>query len=125
MELYRRMREIVGDAAHDLVHAEYAKTWGLDRIQREQHQQRNSPEHRVYYVRVGDLIKVGTTGNLASRMGSYPPGSELLATEAGGHDLEAKRLVQFAHLRAERREWFHPGAALVAHIESLRRAAQR
>lgn len=75
----------------------------------------------VYYLRVGSLIKIGQSVDLASRLRAYPPGSALLATEVGERDeLEAERLAQFDADRAHRREWFHPSAALVGHINSLR-----
>ena len=37
----------------------------------------------VYYVRVNDRIKIGTSIDVKKRMEHYPPGSELLATERG------------------------------------------
>jgi hypothetical protein len=74
----------------------------------------------VYYVRIGDLIKVGMTAQLKQRLGNYPPGSELLATELGGEALETRRLNQFRHLLAHRKEWFHPGEDLMAHIATLK-----
>jgi hypothetical protein len=79
----------------------------------------NTPAHRVYYIRVGEYIKIGTTGNLKARIAAYPPGSQLLATELGGTAMEGSRHRQFAHLLAERNEWFHPGADLMDHIERL------
>lgn len=75
----------------------------------------------VYYLRVGDLIKIGQTSDLPSRLASYPPNAALLATEPGERDiLEAERHAQFASTRAHRREWFHPSAALIEHINNLR-----
>lgn len=73
----------------------------------------------VYYVRIGELIKIGTTGNLRSRMASYPPTRELLATEPGGVDVEAQRLRRFVQYRELGREWFRPGPDLLTHIVSL------
>lgn len=73
----------------------------------------------VYYVQIGELIKIGTTADLDKRMQSYPPGAALLAIEVGGPTLEKIRLHQFKHLLAARREWFHPGDDLMGHIESL------
>lgn len=79
--------------------------------------------HRVYYVRMGDRIKIGTSISVHKRMRSYPPNAELLATEPGGYDVEARRLAQFAPHLADRKEWFHPAPELMAHIDSLRTAA--
>lgn len=79
----------------------------------------NTKRHQVYYVRVGELIKVGTTGQLRQRLSSYPPTSELLAVEPGGEELESRRHAQFRHLLAHRKEWFHPGTDLMDHIAAL------
>lgn len=78
----------------------------------------------IYYVQVGELIKLGTTTNLARRMNGYPPDAAVLATEQGSYGLEGERIEQFSEYLAGRREWFHPGPRLVAHIESLRHAAE-
>jgi hypothetical protein len=60
----------------------------------------------VYYLKVGDHIKIGTTTNLPRRLAAYPPESEVLGTEAGGPTVEKHRHQQFhAHL-AWGREWF-------------------
>ncbi|TFV90405.1 GIY-YIG nuclease family protein [Blastococcus sp. CT_GayMR16] len=75
----------------------------------------------VFYIRVGQLIKIGQTVDIASRLRAYPPNAVLLATEIGEHrELEAERHRQFRLDHAHRREWFHPSAALIAHINSLR-----
>ena len=75
----------------------------------------------VYYLRVGDLIKIGSTGDLKQRMSTYPPNRTLLATERGNAVVERQRLAQFrAHLR-HGNEWFDATAPdLLAHIETLR-----
>lgn len=76
----------------------------------------------VYYVKVGQYIKIGWTGNLAQRLAAYPPYADLLATEDGDYELEAKRLLQFRATLMHGREWFRPSAALLKHINSLRDA---
>ena len=77
----------------------------------------------VYYLRVGELIKIGTTNNLDQRLKAYPPDREVLALERGGTGLEALRLRQFRHLLAGRREWFTPADDLLAHIDQVRARA--
>lgn len=74
----------------------------------------------VYYLRVGDLIKIGTTRHLKNRVAGYPPGSELLVSEPGDVELERQRHSQFAGLLAAGREWFHPASVLIEHINKLR-----
>lgn len=82
----------------------------------------------VYYVRLGRHVKIGTTVDLAARMRalgqSHPPEDvELLATEPGGHALEAQRHREFAPERADpTRELFNPSRRLLAHVDSLRPA---
>lgn len=97
----------------------------LSRIetQRERAKFRPEPE-RVYYVQVGDLIKIGTTTQLARRLANYPPGAKLLATEPGGYVVEGRRHRQFRHLLAERNEWFRPGPELLDHIGALALASR-
>lgn len=77
----------------------------------------------VYYVRIGRFIKIGYSANLAERMCSYPPDTELLAYERGSRDLESKRIKEFTRYRQAAREWFSPGPLLLQHIRSLQVAA--
>lgn len=74
----------------------------------------------VYYVRVGAVVKIGYTGRIGERMQGYPPHAVLLATEPGGLALEAQRHREYRASLAAGREWFHPSAALIEHINSLR-----
>lgn len=75
----------------------------------------------VYYVRIGDKIKIGFTGNLTQRMKSLRADkANVLAVEPGGRELEARRHKQFSRLRAGRREDFQPTFALIQHIDSIR-----
>lgn len=73
----------------------------------------------VYYVRIGEYIKIGTTINFKERMGSLLV-DEVLATEPGGRQQESIRLRQFADLRVRRREYFRPDRRLLEHIEEIR-----
>lgn len=73
---------------------------------------------RVYYVRCGHLIKIGTTMDLGERFRQIRP-NEVLALELGGQDLETRRHREFAQLRASG-EYFHPGAALQHHVLAIR-----
>lgn len=77
----------------------------------------------VYYVRCGDLIKIGTTTKLSMRLAAYPPFAELLATEPGGYDVERARHKQFAEHHAMRNEWFTAADDLLAHIATLAESA--
>jgi hypothetical protein len=72
----------------------------------------------VYYLRYGDRIKIGTSGNPRSRLASQTF-DELLAFERGDRLVEQRRHAQFAGHRFPRTEWFASHDALLAHIEVL------
>lgn len=74
----------------------------------------------IYYVRIGELIKIGTAQNLRTRVNGYPPNAELLAVENGSYQREQERLAEFAEYLHSRNEWFNPGPRLMAHIERIR-----
>lgn len=73
----------------------------------------------VYYMRIGNRVKIGYTANLRQRLNAINP-EELLATEQGGPKREAERHQQFAHLRVHG-EWFRYEGALVEHVSGLPR----
>jgi len=72
----------------------------------------------VYYIRLGDRVKIGTTVNMAARMSSLVP-DEILATEPGDRQLEKMRHKQFAAQRI-RGERFRLDDELAAHIAMIR-----
>lgn len=72
----------------------------------------------VYYVRSGDRIKIGTSGNPRSRLAALRFDS-LLAFERGGRALEQQRHWMFAELRFAGSEWFRAEEPLLTHIESM------
>lgn len=77
----------------------------------------------VYYLQIGDLIKIGWTTDLDQRLATYPPNRKVLALERGDSQaLERKRLGQFKHLLRHPLEWFDPGDDLIAWINQLRPA---
>lgn len=74
----------------------------------------------VYYIRRGNLIKIGTTKRLRDRMNVLMP-DEVLAVEPGDECMERERHKQFAALRIDARgEYFFPGLALQEHISRIR-----
>jgi hypothetical protein len=70
----------------------------------------------VYFVRAGDAVKIGRTGNLAGRLRALATGSavplELLAAVPGGRHEEARLHRQWGHLHV-RGEWFRADEALL------------
>lgn len=74
----------------------------------------------VYYIRRGDVIKIGTTTNPRSRFKNLMP-DEILAFESGGRKEEAARHEQFGSCRVTMKgEYFHPAEKLMEHIAALR-----
>ncbi|PZG47450.1 hypothetical protein C1I98_13340 [Spongiactinospora gelatinilytica] len=80
----------------------------------------------VYFIRRGDLIKIGWTSDMATRMRFHKPDA-ILHSEQGDQKDEAKLHRKFAHLRVPAvdgrpaREWFRPGDDLIAYIEERKR----
>lgn len=72
----------------------------------------------VYYMRMGNRIKIGTTGNLVQRMSAINP-EELMAVEAGNAQVERRRHNQFRALRSHG-EWFRQEEPLIEHIKKIR-----
>lgn len=78
----------------------------------------------VYYVRIGDHIKIGYTTRVLGRLRALRvPVPDLLALEPGGPQTERSRHQQFAHLRITKRwENFRPEPDLLDHINDLTEA---
>lgn len=74
----------------------------------------------VYYMRLGDMVKIGWTTNLPKRTRTINP-QEVMATEPGDMKLERQRHRQFADLRVHG-EWFRYEGPLIQWIQALREA---
>lgn len=72
----------------------------------------------VYYMELGDLIKIGTTRNIVGRVATLNP-EQVLAVEPGDRIQEAERHRQFAAARRHG-EWFMRTPDLVRHAADLR-----
>jgi hypothetical protein len=72
----------------------------------------------VYYIRRGDLIKIGFTEDPAQRFSALLP-DEILAYEPGGRNEETFRHRQFGHLQG-RGENFRQAPELLEHIRGVR-----
>lgn len=81
-----------------------------------------SHEPIVYYMRLGDLVKIGTSTNLRSRRNTINP-QEVMAVEKGGRDHEQGRHQEFKELRVHG-EWFRLEEPLVSHIAKLAQEAE-
>lgn len=74
----------------------------------------------VYFIRMGEKIKIGTTTNLSNRLAQLClPMSVVMATEQGSKIREAELHEQFARYR-EHGEWFRAESELLAYIETLK-----
>lgn len=75
----------------------------------------------VYYMRLGDLVKIGWTTNLQRRRDVINP-QEVMATEPGGRQVELRRHRQFDDLRVHG-EWFQLEPPLTEWIKGLKAAS--
>ena len=121
-ELFDHVNRFIGGITQDPV---FRESLALDQLKAGQ--QRIDDWHRarefvVYYIQIGEHIKIGYTSNLRTRLKIYPPTRRLLATEPGDARDEGRRHKQFQHLLHAGREWFRPGPDLIEHINELRRA---
>lgn len=106
-----------GRRAHaDSVHGDHLRSLARERIREQQ-----VHPSVVYYMRVGNRVKIGFTTNLTARLAAIVP-EEVMATELGGRLLEETRHRQFADLWVAR-EWFRLEEPLISHIADLGRAA--
>lgn len=77
----------------------------------------------VYYIRVGDQIKIGVSVRPVERAKALSLTAEhIVGLERGAHIIERQRHKQFAHLRRHG-EWFTAAPDLLAHIQSLEAVA--
>lgn len=97
----------------------------VERMRREQDRERQEEKQRagqpglVYYLQVGERIKIGFSANLRRRLRAYPPESKLLAVEPGSPDLEVQRHRQFVGSLTHGREWFRPSLDLMELVNEL------
>lgn len=77
---------------------------------------------RVYFIKSGDLVKIGYTTNVDRRLRGLQTGSphklEILLTHPGSRRDEQLCHEQFAHLRVQG-EWFRYSDDLLAYLESF------
>lgn len=73
----------------------------------------------VYYLLIGDTIKIGYTKDLTTRLTAYPPTAQLLAAEPGTLKTERERHSRFAVHLTHGREWFRDHPDIRAWIATL------
>jgi T5orf172 domain. len=72
----------------------------------------------VYYLRLGERVKIGTTFTPRQRFAALPH-DEVLAFERGDRLVERARHAEFASDRLGTSEWFALSPAIRAHVERL------
>lgn len=73
----------------------------------------------VYYIRMGDMMKIGYATDVSKRMRAYPPNAELLAAHPGTKDVEKFMHRRFAEFRERGREWFTLAPEIMEHIAGV------
>lgn len=73
----------------------------------------------IYYLQVGEYLKIGFTTDLQRRVREYPPSARLLARHHGTQDDEKSLHAHFAAFRASGREWYLDVPEIRAHIGTV------
>jgi hypothetical protein len=110
--VYSYAKEFVGIRWMDALNAELAR----GRPEPIQYPQPAKPSW-VYFVRIGDLIKIGYSTHLEQRFRDLRP-DEVLGVVSGTLQDERRCQAAFAHLQ-EHGEYFRPGADLLAFIADV------
>lgn len=71
----------------------------------------------VYYMRIGNRVKIGWSTNLTTRLATINP-EELMAVEPGDRKLEQLRHLEFRALHTHG-EWFRLEEPLTTHIAAI------
>lgn len=84
-----------------------------------------SEEGWVYYLRIGDHIKIGYAKDIVRRMVAYPPNTEFLAAVPGTRRDERNLHTRLKEHRAMGREWYVLRADVLAEVEKAQRSPER
>lgn len=91
------------------------------------------PDHErhgwVYYIQVGDRLKIGFAADLAARIRAYPPGSTVIAQKRGTMADEKAEHQRCTPWRVAGREWYElndqtRAVAAEAQEQEFRRCAE-
>lgn len=121
VESYDQIRDDPGVSQYELTRqaarrdTERAKREHIETMRREA----GSQPGFVYYLRIGEYIKIGYAADVTARMRDYPPNAELLAVHPGTPDMEKAMHRQFNAFLQQGREWFSPGPSLLEHIAAV------
>lgn len=124
-KLPEKMKELAKQERFDAIHYRAA----VENARKEQWRKDDSAERRnetlttpgdIYYLSIGDLIKIGFTTDFEQRMRQYPPNSTLLARHPGTRKTERQMHHKFLQHRSKGREWFTPCDEITEHIKAVR-----
>lgn len=73
----------------------------------------------VYYIQVGDRVKIGHSKDVQKRLASYPPNSTVLAYHPGSRADERRMHQKFKAYLVEGREWFRDCGEIRDHIAAV------
>jgi hypothetical protein len=90
-----------------------------ERYEAEKARVRQDQEGFVYYIQIGERLKIGYSVDVKQRMRAYPPGSRLLAVEPGDRAIERRRHQQFVGSLTDGREWFRPTPDIMELVQEL------
>lgn len=106
------------------------RLWRVPQAAIDEYQARNvereqdRSHHRVYFIRCGDYVKIGVTGNIEGRLKALQTANalllELLTHIPGSYEDEHRLHAQFAALH-HRDEWFRYEAELREYVERATR----
>lgn len=120
-ELFVDERSVLGSSYARAMQPTLEKGREKRRIQERTRDEWHADRSVVYYVRIGDYVKIGYTIYLPARISTLRVDRPaLLAVEPGWREKEAERHVQFAAERQGRRENFNPSRRLLAHVDVVR-----
>lgn len=74
----------------------------------------------IYYIQVGDLLKIGYATTVWDRLMSYPPNITVLAIHPGTRELETHLHRKFRLLLQKGREWYADDGKIADHIGKVR-----
>lgn len=80
---------------------------------------------KVYYLRIGDRVKIGFTNDIFKRLASYPPTMEILAIREGTRELEHQEHIRFGEHRTDGREWFAANERVLQMVELVAAGTNR
>jgi hypothetical protein len=91
----------------------------FDRAEERRREKARTEPGWIYYLLVGERIKIGYTVDVRRRLRAYPPDSPLLALHPGTKQTEHDMHVKFAGSKAAGREWFLDTPEIRAHIKQV------